>query len=243
MIWRLILTALLLVASPALAQVNQLTLTGVGGPASAPPSSPWTLIDSQSNQSAVGTTVTVNMTGANLIEVSLATSTGVGGTVTDSLGNTYTQIADTNNVNTEGYLFYCIPSMTGSAVIITAALSQGFAVEVWNDSSGTPSLDTFNTAPGFSGVQGSTQTGSITTTAGELAVTNVAYANGAGDPGGPLTIDSGFTIPANGQQTFTGAGGVGIAHLEPATATSYNPTWTWPNAVGIGGGIIASFLP
>lgn len=162
------------------------------------------------------TTSAIDTAGANLIVI----ATGISGAISDSKGNTYTQIT----AGDPGCrLWYCANPTVGSGHTFTIDGTSNFspiAVQAFAGAHASP-LDnnTVNSAVGTT-----VQPGSITP-----SVNNCLLVAAMSNPSAALTttsIDSGFTQTCD--RGFVGSNSYGIAmgYLSQTTAGAVNPTFT-----------------
>lgn len=179
------------------------------------------------------TTPSIDTTGSNCIFVAVAHFVITPGTVTDSYGNTWTQLTEYSGGNDKVYIVYCFNPTVGSGHTFTLHGSNVFgnlAVSAWSGLATSP----FDVENGNGGTD-PLSTGSITPSQANTLVISALSSNGAGT----YTINSGFTI--TDQCSVDGsARGVAMAYSVLASATATNPSW------GTGGGFdcaasIASF--
>lgn len=215
----------------------------------------WTLIANASagfTSSGSGcTTSPIDTTGADLIVVGSAWFTDQP-TLTDSNGNTWTQLttqADTNGDHSA--LYYCVSPTVGSGHTFSLS-AGGFSFStLWVAAfSGVDTSAAFDLQAGngsSSSVAGSYTTASITPSQnGDLVVSLVATVSAP--VSGGFTVDSGFSHV--GDQVHSQCYGGSLGYLFQGTAGPESPTWTWsgssfivaPLAAFKGTGGTSSFL-
>ncbi len=201
---------------------------------------------------SAATTSAIDTTGADLIWIGVADYSGsTGGALSDSKGNTWTQIeADLDGSNGRITTFYCQAPTVGSGHTFTYSatfLFGSIAVIAVSGSASTPLDQTNHTASSF--MQPTVSTGSITPAEdNEIIFAAVDFGSGVSS----ATIDSGFTIQE--QLPYSGWIGIAVAYLIQTSAGAVNPTWTFdatPNfsvtsivsfkAGGGGGSILSSY--
>lgn len=190
-----------------------------------------------SSGSALVLTYPSNTTTGNLL-IAVITTNGVNVTVTDNMGNTWSQAVSNQSGVPQVQIWYCANATGGSshAVTITPS-SSAYMSAVIDEFSGevlTGTLDLTGTA-GSSGTTFSS--GSVTTTsAGELYITGV----GCDSSNGTLASSgAGFTDVYSNPATFNQEG-IGYAYQVGGAGGSYSNTWASGSGVQYSG-VIASF--
>lgn len=196
------------------------------------------------------TSAAINTTGANFIVLTIAQYTGFtsGGTLTDSKGNTWVELANSDAVLTKTRLFYCeaptvgsghtftFTSFGGSPSIAVAAFSgmitSGVSDQYNANNTGVSSWTTLNA--GGSGITPSQ--------ANTLVVATLSFEYNSG---AAITIDSGYdTSPAPLVVPYNApydGHGCGLAWKILTAASAQNPTWTTAASSNKGASILASF--
>lgn len=170
------------------------------------------------------TTDPINTTGAVLIVISVAllVSGGVGA-LSDSNGNTWTQLTAAADTGVESRIYYCYSPIVGSGHTFTFGnYYPSVCVQAWS----TVTLAGFdNQSAAFTSSSATVSPGSITPAqATELFVTNVAI---NGTTGETASIDNGFTI--TDQEGFLTANhfGSAFAYKIVSNGAAQNPQWTY----------------
>jgi hypothetical protein len=179
--------------------------------------------------SSTGTNVTtsaINTTGANLIIVTVAQS-GAVDPVSDSNGNTWTQLLASSGSN-KSTLLYCFNPTVGVGHTFTAT-GGGFpaiGVQAWSGAATSP-FDVQNTNFSTTAVT-SLQPGSVTPgSSNELIISGLMWTF---DGVTGLSIDSGFTISDQTPHVSGQHFGAGIAYFVQSAAGAIDPTWSWTTA-------------
>ena len=235
---RALLTVLLLCASPAFAQIAYVQQTG--------------LFDNASATSVTSTAFATNPTVGDTIVVMAWTWDANGYptiSVSDSSGNTYTQVAQptTTGGGGTGYqnaaLFYATVTKTGAnfKVTVTSAQSGSQIDAVAAEFSGVGALDQSN------GIKGTTTTATISTpaataVAGELVVSSLGIYLPS-DQYTAISASAGYTVLATELDNLNNSAGGG-AYMIAASAGVQSITWsstggTFSNWLGV----IATFKP
>lgn len=180
---------------------------------------------SQLGSANTTTTSSINTTGANFVVVVLASYGAVAvPTLTDSKGNTWTQIrTDVGASFSRDTIFFCFSPTVGSGHTFTSTLTGSFSSVFVGSFSGvvTSPVDQ-QSAFGALVAVSTIQPGSITPSSNNyLVITSNSNSSGFSS-----SVNLGFTLI--GSQIFTGgtAFGGGLAYLIQTTATAENPTWT-----------------
>lgn len=198
------------------------------------------LVASTSNGGTVSgvTSSAINSTGATLLTAMVAYygTTGTTANISDSSGNTWTQLSDyTNGTNYRVRLFYCLAPTSAASHTMTFSKSGSYPTVCFSAWSG---VSTYDSESGSSANGTSVKPGSITpTSSGALLLTSLF--NGAVQS---YAIDSGFTELAN--VAFLSGQHVGgeFAYLIQPTAAAVNPTWSWSTTTTVVVNM-ACFLP
>lgn len=171
------------------------------------------------------TTGSLDTSGANLLVASVAWFPGGGiPTLTDSKGNTWTELTTSTGGNRGNKIVYTVPSSVGAGHTFSEAQNGVFAsiiVAAFNGSQAIPA-DVENGAlgTGTAAVSGTITPGINN----ELVVATVGF-DGSG--GSISSINGSFNL--SGQEIAYGSGshdGCGLAYLIQTTAAAANPTWT-----------------
>lgn len=217
---RAFLLCLLLFSGPAFAQGPwQAKAVVPGGAAPAA----WTLLTSAVIAGAAngGTSSAIDTTGASVIIFHLA-DTG-GGVVSDSKGNTWSGCAGSPANIPQSSLFCAFNPIVGSGHTFTVTGTTIFSrAQIAAFSDNSPIF------LGGSGNNGALGTGT-TLQPGALSpsVNNSLVVSGvASNNTGTVSIDSGFTIVAQGPLAGGVAFGGALAYFFQGTAASINPTWS-----------------
>lgn len=176
-----------------------------------------------------GTSSAVDTTGATLFVFVMASITAPG-SVTDSAGNTWTQLNTVTSGARRTIAYYVInPTTNATHTFSTGGEAAGHAVLLALDPD-TPVFDQQN-AGNTSGTS-TVQPGSITPGgASNLLITSLG-----GDANTSISIDAPFAVGESAVNTPYGPQGVAVGWVEQASATAQNPTWT----VGTNGFAICS---
>ncbi len=164
----------------------------------------------------------INTTGAKLIVIGLTQDFNTNANVTDSAGNTWTQLTRRNNAFSYSQLLYCINPTTSASHTFTATAAANDAICIAAFSgSGIYEADTGNNNTSSTTIQ----PGSITPAQNnELVITTATITATATT----LSINGGFAIT---DQQIIGSSpsywGNGLAYLIQTTAAAANPTWTY----------------
>jgi hypothetical protein len=172
--------------------------------------------------SAIDTT-TANLIVANCAELVLTTA----GVVTDSKGNTWTQLTTRGSGSQwRNTLWYCINPTVGSGHTFTCTGNTNFPVICVVAFACALSPPVFDAESGVRVAFANTiQPGSITPAeVGEVLVAGVCTADSTSP-----TIDSSFSTPLVAFNSAIGTPGA-IAYKIKADAAAENPTWSWTNA-------------
>lgn len=172
------------------------------------------------------TTDAIDTTGATLLVAHLAyyTPTSTTPTISDSKGNTWTELAHNASASgIGGRMFWCVPSSVGgSHTFSSETISNLFpciAVVAFSGGHASP----FDDDTAGNGTGSTIQPGSITPAEdNEVLVTGVSV--GAA---GTVSVDSGFTEP--NAEASGAAFQVSIAYKIQTSAAAVNPTWTIPS--------------
>lgn len=183
----------------------------------------------------------VDTTGANLIVICTGHFTGSGGTavVSDSKGNTWTELGRTSSpTSLQSVMFYCLNPTVGAGHTFTIGSDVGIYTrgQIYAFS-GAISSGVSDQQNGAANASTSTlQPGSVTPSVGrELIITTTfTGVNAVG-----TTIDSGFSTPDSFFDAGTGFT-MSSAFLIQVNAAAVNPTWTYP-ASGAASARIATF--
>lgn len=191
-----------------------------------------TLISSTAGNTGGPNTVTttgIDTTGANLLVVGLALDDAASATVSDSKGNTWTQLISYTQGNVRVRLYYSIPASVGTAHAFTVTGSSIFASIYVQAFSGVSAVGAVDKQSGSNGFVAALQPGSITPGQNNELIVTLLGINAAG---APMSIDSGFT--ETNELDFVGSASYGgaMAYLVQTTAAAVNPTWTRTNTNG-----------
>lgn len=172
------------------------------------------------------TTSAANTVGANCIVVTGSYASAA--TLTDSLGNTWTQLAVQVSGSYVLKMWYCLNPITGSAHTFTLAGSNSFPNISFVAASGVASVFAQNPVAGAT-VAGSSVTSLQPTSQtppvnGALLVTGATFGSGTA-----AAINSGFTALTTSFNPGITIGG-GIGYLVQAAAAPIDPTWSWTTA-------------
>ena len=176
------------------------------------------------------TTTGINTTGANLLIVGIACDGGANPTVTDSRGNTWTQLTSyVNGTNARVRLYYSSPSSVGTGHTFTMGGTFNYGSVNVLAFSGAKTSTPADQQNGTSGFIGSSGTGSITPTENNELIVSMISCNGQCTP---TTIDSGFTKVFEIDFASGVSYGSAIAYKIQTTAVAVNPIWTRNTANG-----------
>lgn len=185
------------------------------------------------------TTGAINTTGSNLIvlAVSWFNLCGLSPTISDSKGNTYTQLTPlTINGNQHGALYYCFNPTIGSGHTFTSAglLANTICVAAFNGIATSP----FDQENGNTDTAATIATGSITPSqAHSLVVSGLSFNDNSA---GAVSINSGFTITDTEPQASGVNFGASLAYKVLSSSSATNPTWDVTNSTTLVG-VIANF--
>lgn len=186
-----------------------------------------------------GTTASLDTTGVTLLIVALDYQKVAGRNLTDSKGNTWTQLTayEDTVTNCAAVIYYCENPTVGTGhTFSTTSHFCGLTV-LGVTGEDTTSYDVSNGAFGFQGGGSTFQPGSVTPSQnGSLIVTSVYQAAGLPAP----TIPSGYTTIAVWAVGTAFPGGCG--YKIQTTAAAENPSWG-VNAGGNCAANIAVFKP
>lgn len=220
-------------AVASIKNINGLDATaGGGGPA---------LIASVGAQGSANSTTTsaIDTTGANLIVIcetwyKLATFP----TLTDSKGNTWTQLTAQTGNSGKHRLFYCFNPTVGSGHTFsetgggTGSTYAALNVSAWSGIAASP-FDGENGA--FNDAASVLSTGSVTPTQG-----NSLLISGCGnDSAATLSIDSGYTITDTVSYSSGNSFGQAMAYKIISSGAAQNPQWSASAAVELQASIAA----
>lgn len=210
----------------------------------------WSLVTSSidASSSTSFTTSAINTTGADLVVVVTSgfVPNGAPGISSDSKGNTWSGGPAVGVGNSYLFMYYAWNPIVGSGHTVSLSGSRFYTTIVLAYSGAKTSADPLDVSSQNSSASATTLgPGSVVTTLdNELLVAGTAGAGNAwGSGGGPLSIDSSFTIQrqaADGTDIACGAadfvqvthGGVGV-----------NPTWTFNATVAGACAVLAAFKP
>ena len=193
-------------------------------------------VSAGSGSSAV-TTGNIATTGATLL-TAMVSYYGMAATtanISDSAGNTWTQLSDYAASFYRVRLFYCLAPTTSASHTVTFSKAGSYPTVCFSSWSGVSSYDSES---GSSATGTSIQPGSITPSAnGALLMTSLFNAVVQ-----TYAIDSGFTELDN--VAFASSQHVGgeFAYLIQPTAAAVNPTWSWSTSTAASVNM-ACFLP
>ena len=166
-----------------------------------------------------------------------------GGTpsLTDSKSNTYTGLTSYGGNTGTAYfikIFYCIAPTVGSGHTFTVSSSSYNSLIYAGFSKTSPLFDTgkdtgYNNNGGFT----TAQPGSLTPSQNDCLVFSAICWNAGGDG----SIDSGFTLLDQVQNTDVATFRGSAAYKIQTTATAENPTWTITTGSNTGGAALAVF--
>lgn len=179
------------------------------------------------------TSGSMDTTGANFIAVCLAEGGGVNnGVLTDSKSNTWTKKTQQLTNGKSNEIWYAFNATVGTGHTFSVSGSANFpAINVAWFNLVQSGSDPFDVENGGNQIFSSTvQTGNVTpSVANELIITCL---EGDGNAGAS-TIDSSFTVVDDITDTTFGHQKSTEAYQIQTTATSRNPTWTFPTASSI----------
>jgi len=192
-----------------------------------------------------GTSPSIDTTGATIIVLSVSSyNADAEPTVSDSKGNTYTQLTvKTGATEIRTRLFYKANPTVGSSHTFTLTGTASYSALFAAAFSGVITTSPFDVQNGSTGGSGITTlaTGSITPNqANSLIIAGIGVGN---TPAGAYSINSSMTIT---DQTGYAAGnneGGGIAWIQQGAAAAFNPTWTFPSTTNDVAATIAAFKP
>jgi hypothetical protein len=191
-----------------------------------PPASGITFVAGTAQPSSNNSNVTssaIDTTLANFLVLS-ATTYASSASVSDSYSNTWTSLTQYSNSEPDYVqLFYCASAIVGTGHTFTVSgLFPAVSVAAFSGVDASP----YESGTGGTGGSASAQPGSVTPSeSGDLIITGI---NAGIATNGTITIDSGFTAFAVGNNGNAEAGG--IAYLIQAVLASVNPTWSWSTA-------------
>lgn len=192
---------------------------------------PIALISNSTATSGLNATTTagIDTTGADLLIIALCCDDAYNDTVTDSKGNTWTQLTSYTQTNVRVRMWYSIPTSVGTAHTFTAPGVLFVGTMLAAAFSGAAQTTPNDQQSGANGFVSTLQPGSITPSEdNELIWTHF----GINSAGSPISIDSGFT--ELGEADFGPADHYGgsFAYKIQTTAAAVNPTWTRTNTNG-----------
>lgn len=179
-----------------------------------------------------GTSDAIDTTGSDFLAVVVSEfGNGTHGTLSDSKGNTWTELTSFGDGTAAQVTIYYVQNPTvGSGHTFSYSGTNVFATLATAGFSGSAAspFDQENGATGSA--TNSIATGSVTPGQdNELVIAAVSI---DGTQGSDLAINGGFTLAEflnyNGASGFAGCG---LAYLIQTTATAANPTWSWTNNV------------
>jgi hypothetical protein len=195
------------------------------------------------------TSASTNMSGANLLVACItgyyadpcATPGSGGSTITDSQGNTWTQVGTSRTVGSTGH---CIRYSNTASCSSPPCVS---ATHTFTISGGHPTIQVFGfsgaaSSPVDTGIAASTTASSTSIQAGSVTPSvggDVLLACVTG--GGPLpspSINSSFSTPLTGLSDNGSVRGAGSYYVQ-STAGAINPTWSWSGSYSVAAGIAA----
>lgn len=169
-------------------------------------------------------TGSLDTTGADCLVGVVTNYTGIGvPSISDSKSNSWTSLTNRNATNTNGRMFYCVPSSVGSGHTFSGGLAgtdyPSIAVIALAGVHATP----FGAESG-SGSDGVTtkQAGSLTPSENNCIVIACLSFNAANTP----SINESFTIAQHIDFSSGQHFGVDLAYKIQTTAAAQNPTWT-----------------
>ena len=203
----------------------------------------WSLVAAgKAVAASAPTTAALNTTGANLIVCVVEQYNGATkGTVTDSKGNTWTQLTGAGTSIAYVDIWYCASPTVGTSHTFTYSsgsnLFGGIFVQAWSGAATSP-FDQQNALANSTSIN-TVQAGSITPTVnGELIVAGLCKT----DNTTTSSINSGFTVSNEAPWASGVNEGGSDAYLVQTTAAAINPTWTVGGTVSFNlAAAIASF--
>ncbi len=184
------------------------------------------------------TTGAIDTSGASLFAVFVSGYNSVDGALpSDSrVGNDWVPVSPHDGGSTKSRFFYVVNPVCGIGHTFTVTQAGSYPSLCVVAVSGSLALSPFDQENGATGVADTQATGSITPTQdGELIVTGVTF-----DPSGTTSIDAGFTILDQINQSGGQHFGSALAYKIQAVASAVNPTWSVPGVTSLAVGI-ASF--
>lgn len=169
------------------------------------------------------TTGAINTTGATLAVIAATdfNNTIQAANISDSKGNTWTNLTTQFSSTTRARLFYSVLSSVGSGHTFTVA-SASFPSIVVRTFSGVKTSSPFDVETGGTSSTTTVATGSLTPSENnELIVTGVGF-----DRIATPSIDSGFNTPVGVNFSSGSNMGTSLSYIIQTTATAVNPTWT-----------------
>lgn len=191
------------------------------------------------------TTSAINTTGATLLIVSISRNAGSTAVVSDSKGNTWTQLTSINGTNNNCVIYYAIsnPATVGSGHTFTVTGTGIFSPIAAAAFSGTNAVSPFDVQNGHNaGMSATVQPGSITPSVNNCLIV-CAQSNSNPGVSATGTINSGYTLLDYIAFAPGAYYSVGLAYLIQTTATATNPTWTLNATPPENLSAIASFKP
>lgn len=179
----------------------------------------------------------IDTTGAKLIVI----ATGVGVTVSDSEGNTWTPL--TGEGSGPGVrLYYCVDPVTDAAHTFTKSAGDfsAIAVQAFGNADIAPTVD--DETGGTSNVVTTVQPGSITPSVDNCLLVS-ASSGDVGVNGASSVIADGFTQTATVVYTGGLSYPISMAYKIQTTAQAENPTWTWDTTPPTLWAAMAAFTP
>lgn len=184
----------------------------------------------------------INTSGANLIVACITwfpLSTPI---LSDSNGNTWTQLStQSSGGNNDSCLYYCYAPIVGTGhyfIVSGGSIYCSVIVAAFSGAVASP----FDQQNGSSLTLGSAtiQPGSITPAANTIIVTALGYNGGGGTPE-PVSVDSSFTITDAVAYGSANNEGGALAWKYITTSLVQNPTWTTQVSLANMTATIASF--
>lgn len=170
----------------------------------------------------------IDTTGATLLVVAIGNYTGfsVTPTLSDSKGNTWSQLTAKTHGETRSVLYYCASPTVGSGHTFTIAGNSTYAAICVSAFSGAHSSP-FDTENGSAWNGTSAQPGSVTPSEDSALVVSGLSLRGLYATGQSASINSGFTISDESLGVDLQSLHCALAYAIQTTATAVNPTWSW----------------
>lgn len=198
---------------------------------------PFSLVANSSGFSTSGTATTgaMNTAGANLM---VAIGGGDGDTISDSNGNTWTDIVApvADGFTLFAFKYVLNPTVGAGHTVSVASGRVSLCVSAWSGAASSSVLDT--TISGASVATGSYGPGSITPS--QANSLGIAAAGDIFQAGAPLTIN--FGTISNTADTVGNFANSSMAYEIQTAATARNYTWSWTGATGVHISAAAAFF-